>query len=115
MRPTSWMAGRRAIHATGDYMATPTRSKCGFVGHVQAYGWVVDMGDLERRLQLVHVELDHRFLNDVDGLGAPTMENIAAFVWGKLTDLPQLHRVLVKRQQNGEGCEYFGPVSEAVS
>ena len=37
------------------------------------------------------------------------MENIAAFVWAKLVDLPQLHRVMVKRQQNGEGCEYYGP------
>jgi 6-pyruvoyltetrahydropterin/6-carboxytetrahydropterin synthase len=72
------------------------------------FGWVVDMGDLERRLQSVHVDLDHRFLNEVLGLDAPTMENIAAFVWEKLSDLPQLHRVVVKRQQNGEGCEYNG-------
>lgn len=73
------------------------------------FGWVVDMGDLERRLQEVHADLDHRFLNEVEELGLPTMENIAAFVWAKLVDLPQLHRVMVKRQQNGEGCEYYGP------
>jgi 6-pyruvoyltetrahydropterin/6-carboxytetrahydropterin synthase len=73
------------------------------------FGWVVDMGDLERRLQVVHADLDHRFLNEVEDLGLPTMENIAAFVWAKLIDLPQLHRVMVKRQQNGEGCEYYGP------
>lgn len=73
------------------------------------FGWVVDMGDLERRLQAVHADLDHRFLNEVEELGLPTMENIAAFVWARLVDLPQLHRVMVKRQQNGEGCEYYGP------
>lgn len=80
------------------------------------FGWVVDMGDLERRLQAVHADLDHRFLNEVEDLGLPTMENIAAFVWAKLVDLPRLHRVMVKRQQNGEGCEYYGPQAlEAVA
>lgn len=78
------------------------------------FGWVVDMGDLERRLSRIHDDLDHRFLNEIEGLGPPTMENIAAFVWSGLSDLPQLHRVMVKRQQNGEGCEYFGPTPEAV-
>lgn len=73
------------------------------------YGWVVDMGDLDARLRDVHLELDHRYLNDVPNLGAPTMENIAAFVWARLATLPHLHRVAVKRQQSGEGCEYFGP------
>ena len=73
------------------------------------YGWVVDMGDLERRLADVHAQLDHRFLNEIEELGPPTMENIAAYVWDSLSELPQLHRVMVKRQQSGEGCEYFGP------
>lgn len=79
------------------------------------YGWVVDMGDLERRLAEVHLALDHRFLNDVQSLGIPTMENIAAFVWERLSDIQALHRVAVKRQQNGEGCEYFGPTDVAVA
>lgn len=78
------------------------------------FGWVVDIGDLERRLSRVHDDLDHRFLNEIEGLGPPTMENIAAFVWSGLSDLPQLHRVMVKRQQSGEGCEYFGPAVEGA-
>lgn len=80
------------------------------------FGWVVDMGYLHGRLVEVHAALDHRFLNDIEGLGPPTMENIAAFVWRFLNGLPHLHRVIVKRSQNGEGCEYFGPHSlELVS
>lgn len=79
------------------------------------YGWVVDMGDLERRIELVRNDLDHRFLNEVEELGPPTMENIAAFVWKKLADLPPLHRIQVKRQQSGEGCEYYGPGEGAES
>ncbi|MGA9342187.1 MAG: 6-carboxytetrahydropterin synthase [Rhodanobacteraceae bacterium] len=74
------------------------------------WGWVVDMGELERRLEVARDALDHRFLNEVEGLGSPTMENIAAFVWNRLADLPRIHRVIVKRGQNGEGCEYYGPL-----
>lgn len=78
-------------------------------GPLTARGWVVDMGDLERRIGVARDALDHRFLNEVEDLGIPTMENIAAFVWRRLGDLPQLQRVVVKRTQNGEGCEYLGP------
>lgn len=78
-------------------------------GPLTARGWVVDMGELERGIAVAHDALDHRLLNDVEGLGIPTMENIARFVWEKLAHLPQLTRVVVKRVQNGEGCEYFGP------
>ncbi|HEX7348204.1 MAG TPA: 6-carboxytetrahydropterin synthase QueD [Rhodanobacteraceae bacterium] len=78
-------------------------------GPLNEHGWVVDMGDLASRIEHVRELLDHRYLNDVAGLGIPTMENIARFVWEQLGDLPQLQRVAVKRAQNGEGCEYCGP------
>lgn len=72
-------------------------------------GWVVDMGHLESGLKVAFEALDHRLLNDVDGMGEPTMENIAAFVWDTLAFLPQLHQVIVKRKQAGEGTVYRGP------
>ena len=78
-------------------------------GPLTERGWVVDMGDLERRIGGARDALDHRMLNEVADLGIPTMENIAAYVWKQLGDLPQLQRVVVKRGQNGEGCEYCGP------
>ena len=78
-------------------------------GPLTERGWVVDMGDLERGIQTARDALDHRLLNDVPDLGIPTMENIARFVWEKLAHLAQLQRVVVKRVQNGEGCEYLGP------
>jgi 6-pyruvoyltetrahydropterin/6-carboxytetrahydropterin synthase len=80
-------------------------------GPLTERGWVVDMGDLERRIGVARDALDHRMLNEVEGLGIPTMENIARFVWEKLGELPQLQRVVVKRGQSGEGCEYRGPLS----
>lgn len=72
------------------------------------YGWVIGVGDLERRIAVVYEKLDHRFLNEIEALGPPTMENIAYFVWTDLADMPLLHRVVVKRSQSGEACEYVG-------
>ncbi len=73
------------------------------------YGWVVDMEALERQLIVVRDLLDHRYLNEIEGLDVPTMENIALFIWVHLQSMPQLNKVSVLRRQNGEGCEYTGP------
>ena len=78
-------------------------------GPRNAFGWVEDMGDLERKVSSVRDALDHRLLNDIESLGAPTMENLASFIWDRLSDIESLHRITVRRQQNGEGCEFYGP------
>jgi 6-pyruvoyltetrahydropterin/6-carboxytetrahydropterin synthase len=72
-------------------------------------GWVEDLGALERRLQEVAGMLDHRFLNEVEALGPPTMENLAAYIWGRLLDITTLYKVTVRRDSLREGCSYFGP------
>lgn len=71
-------------------------------------GWVIDMGDFEHRLKLTNAKIDHVFLNEIVDMGAPTMENIAYFIWRDLSDLAGLRKVVVKRGQNGESCEYLG-------
>jgi 6-pyruvoyltetrahydropterin/6-carboxytetrahydropterin synthase len=76
-----------------------------------AQGWVMDMGVFEARLAAIAGKLDHCLLNDVPGLGAPTMENIAAFIWRELADLPALYSVEVRRDSLGEGCVYAGPAN----
>lgn len=47
-------------------------------------GWVIDLGDLQTALDAVVGALDHRLLNEVEGLETPTMENILAWVDGGL-------------------------------
>lgn len=55
------------------------------VGEVDAAaGWVIDFGDLDRVVEPVVRELDHRLLNDVDGLGNPTSENLAKWIWDRI-------------------------------
>ena len=75
-----------------------------------ATGMVVDLGLLERALETARDGLDHRFLDEVAGLGPATMENLADWIWRRLAPgCPGLARVSVHRDSNGEGCTYFGP------
>jgi 6-pyruvoyltetrahydropterin/6-carboxytetrahydropterin synthase len=90
-------------------------------GEKTVHGWVTDLGTLDRRLAAVASQLDHRFLNEVESLGPPTMENLSAFIWASLEDIGGLYKVTVRRDSSGEGCSYFGPslqrppVTETIS
>ncbi|MBN8729989.1 MAG: 6-carboxytetrahydropterin synthase QueD [Acidobacteria bacterium] len=71
-------------------------------------GWVVDFADVKAAFAAVHDALDHRYLNEVEGLENPTSENLARWIWGRLKPaLPQLSRVVV-RETCTAGCEYRG-------
>lgn len=72
-------------------------------------GWVMDFADLRQAFQPLFDQLDHRYLNEVDGLENPTSENLARWIWQRLAaDLPQLSRVVVQETCNA-GCVYTGP------
>ncbi|HET7731737.1 MAG TPA: 6-carboxytetrahydropterin synthase [Usitatibacter sp.] len=80
-------------------------------GHpAEATGFVVDFADLERECASVRAALDHRMLNDIDGLDKPSLENLAAWIWAALRPkLPGLARVVVRRDSAGQSCSYTGP------
>lgn len=73
-------------------------------------GMVMDLGLLERALEAARAELDHHFLDEVEGLGPATMENLSAWIWQKVAAAcPGLVRVTVYRDSIGERCTYLGP------
>lgn len=72
-------------------------------------GFVVDFGDLEAACQQLHDVLDHRMLNEIEGLEIPSLENIARFVWESLKPrFAGLARVVVRRDSCRQGCVYYG-------
>jgi len=72
-------------------------------------GWVMDFAAIADAWQPVHDALDHRYLNEVDGLANPTSEVLAAWIWDRLSVmLPGLARVVV-RETCTTGCTYTGP------
>ena len=68
-------------------------------------GLVMNLEELAHALAEARDELDHRLLNDVPGLEAPTLERIAAWLWNRLGNkVPGLAEVLVARDSCQEGC-----------
>ena len=71
-------------------------------------GWIMDFADIKKAFQPIHDQLDHRFLNDVEGLSNPTSEKLATWIWMRLKpSLPFLSKVVVKETCNS-GCVYEG-------
>jgi len=70
-------------------------------------GFLRDFGEVEAALKSVRDLLDHRLLNEVEGLGAPTLENLARFIYARAKDrLPEVARVKIARPSHGQSCTY---------
>jgi 6-pyruvoyltetrahydropterin/6-carboxytetrahydropterin synthase len=71
-------------------------------------GWVIDFADIDEAFKPLHDQLDHKYLNDIEGLSNPTSENIAKWIWKHLyLKLPQLRMVVVQESPES-GCIYRG-------
>jgi len=72
-------------------------------------GWLMNFEELERALQSVQKQLDHRCLNEIKGLEVPTLENISRWIWDRLKPtLSPLHHITIWRGTLGEGCTFEG-------
>lgn len=68
----------------------------------------MDFADLRRAFQPLFDQLDHHYLNEIEGLENPTSENLARWIWERLQlGLPELSKVVVQETCNA-GCIYSG-------
>ena len=73
-------------------------------------GLIVHFDDLSAAISEARNALDHRFLNEIEGLELPTLERITYWLWNRLANrLPGLVRIEVSRDSCEEGCVYDGP------
>jgi 6-pyruvoyltetrahydropterin/6-carboxytetrahydropterin synthase len=73
-------------------------------------GLVVHFEELEAALAEARDGLDHRMLNEIDGLSMPTLERITVWLWERLHNrVPGLAEIEVARDSCHEGCVYRGP------
>jgi len=71
-------------------------------------GFVQDFGDLSAAFAPIGKQLDHHPLNEIDGLENPTSENLARWLWERLSDkLPLLHAIVVRETPRSR-CTYRG-------
>lgn len=73
-------------------------------------GLVMHFDDLAAAIADAREALDHRLLNEVEGLRAPTLELVALWLWNRLSNrVPGLAEIHVARDTCHEGVVYRGP------
>lgn len=79
------------------------------LGEVDSHtGCVMDFGDLKAIVKPHIDQLDHRYLNDIEGLENPTSENLAIWIWRRIAgQIPGLEAVVV-RETCTTCCVYRG-------
>lgn len=71
------------------------------------YGWSHNLYDVDLELKKLRKQLDHTYLNDIEGLAYTTLENVTHWIWCQLnSSLTGVTRVILSRGRDGdvEGC-----------
>jgi len=70
-----------------------------------ATGMVMDLGLVRAAIEQLRPHLDHHLLDEVEGLGPATLENLAVFIWRAIAvALPSLVQVRIWRDGVGDSC-----------
>ena len=70
-------------------------------------GWIRDLWKIDQIIKDVIKPLDHTLLNEVEGLSAPALEQVAEWIFQRLApQLPGLYCVEVGRPSCGERARY---------
>jgi 6-pyruvoyltetrahydropterin/6-carboxytetrahydropterin synthase len=81
----------------------------GIAGEVNPHtGWLIDFSVLQDLWAPIHDALDHRYLNEIEGLSNPTSEVLAKWIWDRIKPkLPELDQVTLWETCEAR-CEYRG-------
>jgi 6-pyruvoyltetrahydropterin/6-carboxytetrahydropterin synthase len=71
-------------------------------------GYLIDYGDIKQAADPVVRQLDHYYLNEIDGLSNPTSENLARWIWDKLKPQLPLMTAVIVYETCTSSCEYRG-------
>ena len=71
-------------------------------------GWVMDFAELKAAFLPLYEQLDHHYLNDIDGLENPTSEQLAQWIWARMKPRVPLLSEVVVHETCTSGCRYRG-------
>jgi 6-pyruvoyltetrahydropterin/6-carboxytetrahydropterin synthase len=71
-------------------------------------GWLIDFADIKAAWKPLHDELDHYFLNDIEGLENPTSEVLSRWIWERLTDRLDCLNAVTVHETCTSACTYRG-------
>lgn len=70
-------------------------------GAIKDNGMIEDFGIIAYKIERIKSMLDHQFLNNIDELGIPTLENLCLFIAKKI-NLDNLCEISVERKASGD-------------
>lgn len=71
-------------------------------------GWLMDFAEIDEHVDPVIGALDHRFLNELEGLSNPTCEVLVGWLWQRLApELSMLVEISVSETESSR-CVYRG-------
>ena len=71
-------------------------------------GWVIDFADVKHAFAPLHAQLDHYYLNEIEGLENPTSEVLAIWLWERLKPQLSMLSAVEVRETCTVGCVYRG-------
>lgn len=71
-------------------------------------GWVMDFSEVKSIFKPLYEQLDHHYLNDIEGLENPTSENLAIWIWNQTKPLLPLLSEVVVHETCTAGSRYNG-------
>jgi len=71
-------------------------------------GYLIDYGDIKTAADPIVRQLDHFYLNEIDGLSNPTSENLARWLYGRLKPVLPLLKSIIVHETCTSTCEYSG-------
>ncbi len=78
------------------------------LGNINSNGFIVDFAKIEKSIKTIKEKLDHNFLNDIEGLSNPTLENIGEWLWKHFSkEYANLNQIIIKRKTCGESFSMY--------
>ena len=74
----------------------------------KSLGWVEDFSDVKEAFEPIYHQLDHHYLNEVEGLENPTSENLSKWIWTRLKPKLQYLTTNEVKETCSTGCIYRG-------
>jgi len=73
-------------------------------------GFVMDFGDIDAAFKPIQDQIDHAYLNDINGLENPSSEHLCIWIWKRLK--PKLNGLsqIEINETDTTGCIYTGTI-----
>lgn len=71
-------------------------------------GWLMDFAEIDQHVAPIIARLDHRLLNEIEGLENPTSEYLSRWIWDRVKPTLDLLQEITVSETPDSSCTYKG-------